>query len=157
MGAPERGSRSGLFMRTEGIEILLVEDNPGDIYLTSEALKLGDIPKHVSVAMDGAEALAFLARRGRHAHAPRPDLILLDLNLPKIDGMEVLEWIKAEEDLKQIPVLILSTSNSERDVLSAYDNRANCYLTKPVDLDAYLDLVQEIESYWLSCVSLPAL
>lgn len=142
-------------MRDQGIEILLVEDNPGDIYLTSEALKQGAIAKHVSIAVDGEEALRFLSRAGEFIHAPRPNLILLDLNLPKLDGREVLEAIKANPEWQRIPVIVLSTSNSELDVIAAYDNSANCYLTKPADLDAFLDVVAAIEEYWLKCVALP--
>ena len=143
-------------MRGATIEILLVEDNPGDIYLTKEALKAGSIPKHLSVVMDGQEALDFLTRSSEFSRAPRPDLILLDLNLPRRDGREVLGFIKAHPDLRQIPVIILSTSHSECDVTSAYDHHANCYLTKPGELDAFMDLVHDIEKYWLTWVTLPA-
>ena len=143
-------------MRAGPIEILFVEDNPGDVYLTLEVLRLGAIEKHVSIASDGQEALDFLNRNGDFQHAPRPDLILLDLNLPKLDGRQVLERIKADPHLQQIPVIILSTSNAEQDVISAYNNHANCYLTKPTDLDDFYDLVREIEAYWLRCVRLPA-
>ena len=143
-------------VRAEGIEILLVEDNPGDVYLTLEVLRLGAIRKHVSVATDGEEALNFLNRAYEFQNAPRPDLIILDLNLPKLDGREVLERIKADPNLQQIPVIILSTSNAERDVIAAYNHHANCYLTKPTDLDDFFELVREIESYWLKCVRLPA-
>ena len=142
-------------LRAEGIEILLVEDNPGDVYLTLEVLRLGAIVKHVSVSQDGQEALNFLGRAGEFQQAPRPDLILLDLNLPKVDGREVLERIKSDPDLRQIPVIILSTSNAERDVTSAYNHHANCYVTKPTDLDDFFDVVREIEEYWLKCVRLP--
>jgi two-component system, chemotaxis family, response regulator Rcp1 len=138
-------------MRTETIEILLIEDNPADVYLIREAFKLGDIPKRLSVAADGEEALAILFTNGG-----RPDLIILDLNLPKIDGRQVLEAIKSHRELKQIPVLVLSTSDSERDVISAYEHHANCYLTKPTDLDQFLDIVQAVEEYWLNYVALPA-
>jgi chemotaxis family two-component system response regulator Rcp1 len=138
-------------MRTEAIEILLIEDNPADVYLIREAFKLGAIPKRLSVATDGEEALEVLFTNAR-----RPDLILLDLNLPKVDGRQVLEAIKSHGDLKQIPVLVLSTSDSERDVISAYEHHANCYLTKPGDLDQFLDIVQAVEEYWLNYVALPA-
>jgi CheY-like chemotaxis protein len=116
---------------------------------------MGDIPKYLSVVTDGEEAIEFLTRNGKYNDAPRPDLILLDLNLPKMDGREVLEKIKADPDLKRIPVLVLSTSRSDRDVAGAYEHRANCYLAKPSELDEYLDVVRAIEAYWLSCVALP--
>ena len=143
-------------MRAQGIEILLVEDNPGDVYLTLEVLRLGAIRKRVSVVVDGQEAMNFLSRSGEFQYAPLPDLIILDLNLPKLDGREVLEKIKADPNLKHIPVIILSTSNSERDVVSSYNHHANCYLTKPTDIDGFFDLVRQIEEYWLKCVRLPA-
>ncbi len=143
-------------VRAEGIEILLVEDNPGDVYLTLEVLRLGAIRKHVSVAEDGEEALNFLNRARKFQNAPRPDLIILDLNLPKLDGREVLDRIKADPNLRQIPVIILSTSKVERDVTSAYNHHANCYVSKPTDLDDFFDVVRGIEEYWLKCVRLPA-
>lgn len=137
------------------IEILLVEDNPGDVRLTIEALKEGKVRNHLSVARDGEEAIAFLRGEGVHAGAPRPDLILLDLNLPKKDGREVLEEIKTDEELKSIPVVILTTSKDEQDVLEAYDLHANCYITKPVDLERFLEVVRMIEDFWFSVVRLP--
>ncbi|MGH7768460.1 MAG: response regulator [Candidatus Binatia bacterium] len=135
--------------------ILLVEDNPGDVRLTREALKEGKILNDLSVVGDGVEALAFLRREGAYAEAERPDLILLDLNLPKKDGREVLEEIKGDGDLKKIPVVVLTTSAAERDILNAYDLHANCYITKPVDLGQFIKVVQLIEDFWLTIVKLP--
>jgi chemotaxis family two-component system response regulator Rcp1 len=137
-------------------KILLVEDNPGDVRLTREALKEGKILNELSVVEDGVEALAFLRREGRYAEAARPDLILLDLNLPKKDGREVLEEIKGDGTLKKIPVVVLTTSAAERDILKAYDLHANCYITKPVDLEQFMRVVQLIEDFWLTIVKLPA-
>jgi len=136
-------------------EILLVEDNPGDARLTLEALKEGKVLNHVSVVPDGVEAMAFLRRQGPYADAPRPNLILLDLNLPKKDGREVLAEIKADPDLKRIPVVILTTSQAEEDIARTYDLHANCYITKPVDLDKFLEVVRSIEDFWLAFVQLP--
>jgi len=137
------------------IEILLVEDSPGDIRLTIEALKDGKIHNRLSVVNDGVEALAFLRRQGQHAKAPRPDLILLDLNLPKKDGREVLMEIKQEEDLKRIPVVVLSISTAEKDILKTYDLHANCYINKPVDFDQFINVVKSIEDFWFTVVKLP--
>ena len=137
------------------IEILLVEDNPGDVRLTIEALKEGKVRNSLNVARDGVEAVAYLRREGPHAQAVRPDLILLDLNLPRKDGREVLAELKADERLRRIPVVILTTSRDERDVLRAYDLHANCYITKPVDLDQFIAVVQSIETFWLTIVTLP--
>ncbi len=137
------------------IEILLVEDNPGDVRLTIEALKEGKVRNNLHVAGDGEEALAFLRRQGRFASVPVPDLVLLDLNLPKKDGREVLEEIKADERLKHIPVVVLTTSGADEDILRSYDLQANCYITKPVDLDRFLDVIKAIEGFWLSVVKLP--
>ena len=137
------------------IEILLVEDNTGDVRLTIEALKDGKIHNHLSVASDGEEALAFLRRQGQYAKAPRPDLILLDLNLPKKDGREVLMEIKQEEDLKRIPVVVLSISTAEKDILKTYDLHANCYINKPVDFDQFINVVKSIEDFWFTVVKLP--
>jgi chemotaxis family two-component system response regulator Rcp1 len=137
------------------IEVLLVEDNPGDVRLTREALKEGKVCNHLSVAVDGVEALAFLRREGRYAGAPRPDVILLDLNLPRKDGREVLEEIKADPALRSIPVVVLTTSEAERDIAGAYALHANCYITKPVDLDQFITVVRSIESFWFSIVKLP--
>jgi CheY-like chemotaxis protein len=136
-------------------KILLVEDNPGDVRLTMEALKEGKILNEISVAEDGVEAIAYLRRVGKYVEAPRPDLILLDLNLPKKDGREVLEEIKGDTDLKKIPVVVLTTSAAERDILRAYDLHANCYITKPVDLEQFIRVVQSIEDFWLTIVKLP--
>jgi CheY-like chemotaxis protein len=139
----------------KAIDILLVEDNPGDVRLTIEALKDGKVRNRLSVAPDGVEAMAFLRQEGKHAGAPRPDLILLDLNLPKKDGREVLAEIKADERLRQIPVVVLTTSSSEQDILHSYDLHANCYITKPVNLDQFIDVVRGIENFWLTVVRLP--
>ena len=139
----------------EPIEVLLVEDSPGDVRLTREAFKDAKVHINLHVAPDGAEAMAFLGRTGEHADAPRPDLILLDLNLPKKDGREVLEEIKESEKLKSIPVVILTTSASDVDILRSYKLHANCYITKPVDLNGFLEVVKSIDSFWLSVVKLP--
>lgn len=140
---------------SEPIEVLLVEDNPGDVRLTREALKEGKVRNNLSVAPDGVEALAFLRRQGRYADAPRPDLILLDLNLPRKDGREVLEEIKADPSLRAIPVVILTTSDAERDIVRAYSLHANCYITKPLDLDQFITVVKSIEDFWFTIVKLP--
>jgi chemotaxis family two-component system response regulator Rcp1 len=137
------------------IELLLVEDNPGDVRLTEEALREGKVRNHLHVAADGVEALAYLRREGQHAHAPKPDLILLDLNLPKKNGREVLEEIKADPDLRRIPVVILTVSKAEEDIMKSYNLHANCYITKPVDLDRFLEVVKSIEDFWLTVVVLP--
>jgi CheY-like chemotaxis protein len=138
------------------IEILLVEDNPGDVRLTIEALKEGKVRNRLSVARDGVEALAFLRREGPHASASRPDLILLDLNLPKKDGREVLAEIKEDSRLRRIPVVVLTTSKAEEDILRTYDLHANCYITKPVDLEQFISVVRSIDDFWLSVVRLPS-
>jgi chemotaxis family two-component system response regulator Rcp1 len=137
------------------IELLLVEDNPGDVRLTQEALREGKVSNHLHVAADGVEALAYLRREGQYAQAPQPDLILLDLNLPKKSGPEVLAEIKADPVLKRIPVVILTVSKAEEDVLKSYNLHANCYITKPVDLDQFLEVVKSIEDFWLTVVVLP--
>jgi chemotaxis family two-component system response regulator Rcp1 len=137
------------------IEILLVEDNAGDIRLTQEAFKENKINNNLSVARDGVEALAFLRRQGNYAQAAKPDLILLDLNLPRMDGREVLSELKSDPELKRIPVVILTTSNSEQDVIQSYNLHANCFITKPVDLDQFISVIQSIEGFWLSIVKLP--
>jgi CheY-like chemotaxis protein len=139
----------------KSIEILLVEDNPGDVRLTLEALKEGKVRNNLSVVADGVEALAFLRRQGKYTEAPRPDLILLDLNLPKKDGREVLGEIKLDEVLKRIPVVVLTTSRAEEDILKSYDLHANCYITKPVDLERFFTVVKSIEDFWLTVVKLP--
>ncbi len=138
------------------IKILLVEDNPGDIRLTLEAFKEGKVNNEINVVTDGVEALAFLRRETPHADASRPDVILLDLNLPKKDGYEVLAEIKQDPDLKRIPVVILTTSEAERDILKTYYLHANCYITKPVDLDQFITVIKSIETFWLNVVKLPA-
>lgn len=137
------------------IVILLVEDNPGDVRLTLEALREGKVSNNLIVADNGVEALAVLRREGKYADAPRPDLILLDLNLPKKDGREVLAEIKSDDDLKRIPVVVMTTSKAEQDILKAYDLHANCYITKPVDLEQFFTVVKSIEDFWLSIVILP--
>jgi len=137
------------------IEILLVEDNPGDVRLTIEGLKEGKVRNNLNVARDGVEALAFLRREGEYAEAVRPDLILLDLNLPRKDGREVLTEIKSDPGLKTIPVVVLTTSRAEQDILHSYELQANCYITKPVDLDQFITVVQSIEDFWLTVVTLP--
>jgi len=139
----------------QGIEILLVEDNPGDVRLTREALKDGKIINKLHVAEDGVQALAFLRREGKYHNAVRPELILLDLNLPKKDGREVLAEIKADVALKRIPVVILTSSAAEQDIIKSYNLHANCYVTKPVDLDQFINVVKSIEHFWLSVVKLP--
>lgn len=137
------------------VEILLVEDNPGDVRLTREALREAKVRNNLHVVEDGVEAMAFLRREGRYADAPCPDLILLDLNLPKKDGREVLAEIKGDPNLKRIPVVILTTSEAEQDILKAYDLYANCYITKPVDLEQFIKVVKAIEDFWLTIVKLP--
>lgn len=140
---------------TKPFELLLVEDNPGDVRLTREALRDGRLLINLSVVGDGEEAVEFIHRRGRFADAPRPGLILLDLNLPRKSGREVLEDIKGDPDLCRIPVIVLTTSTAESDVLAAYQLKANCYLNKPVQLDDFMELVASIEDFWLSTVQLP--
>jgi CheY-like chemotaxis protein len=137
------------------IEILLVEDNPGDERLTREALKEGKVYHKLHWAKDGVEAMDFLYRRGRFSDAPRPDIILLDLNLPKKDGREVLQDIKSDDTLKRIPVVVLTTSKAEEDVLRTYNLHANCYVTKPVDLEKFIVVVRSIDIFWLTVVTLP--
>jgi CheY-like chemotaxis protein len=137
------------------IEILLVEDNPGDVRLTREALRDGKVSNNLHVAVDGVEALAFLRRSGKYLGAPRPDLILLDLNLPRMSGREVLEQIKEDPELRTIPVVVLTTSQAEQDIVKAYELNANCYVTKPVDLDQFITVVKSIEDFWLTIVRLP--
>jgi chemotaxis family two-component system response regulator Rcp1 len=137
------------------IEILLVEDSAGDVRLILEALQEAKVRNRMSVVGDGVEALDYLHRRGRHARAQRPGLILLDLNLPRKNGFEVLQEIKADEDLKRIPVVVLTTSQSEQDIVKSYDLFANAYISKPVDLDQFLVVVKAIEDFWLEIVRLP--
>jgi len=137
-------------------EILLVEDNPADVRLTQGALQTGPVAAHLNVARDGLEALAFLRHEGTYADAPRPDIILLDLNLPNKSGAEVLKEIKADEGLRRIPVVVLTTSGAEEDVRASYDRSANCYVTKPVTLDEYAAVIQAIEAFWLMVAELPS-
>jgi len=139
----------------EPIEILLVEDNPGDVRLTQEVLNDGKVRNNMSVVKDGVDAVSFLQQTGEYADAPRPDIVLLDLNLPKKDGREVLAEIKADPDLKNIPVVVLTTSGAEQDIVKAYDLHANCYITKPVDLDQFIRVIRSIEDFWLTIVKLP--
>jgi CheY-like chemotaxis protein len=139
----------------KAIEILMVEDNPGDVRLTREALKGGKVANRLHVVEDGIAALDFLNQRAPYEGAPRPDLILLDLNLPKMDGREVLSVIKADASLKTIPVVVLTTSRAEEDIVRAYKLSANCYVTKPVDLYQFNRIVQAIEDFWLTVVTLP--
>jgi CheY-like chemotaxis protein len=137
------------------VELLLVEDNPGDVELTRESLDEAKVRNRLSVVSDGVEALAFLRREGAYRDAPRPDLVLLDLNLPRMDGREVLAEIKADPVLRTIPTVVLTTSEAERDILAAYRLHANAYIVKPVDLDQFLGVVRSIEGFWLAVVKLP--
>jgi chemotaxis family two-component system response regulator Rcp1 len=137
------------------IEILLVEDSEPDVRLTIEALKEAKVKNRLSVVEDGVEAMAFLHREGKHAGAPRPDLILLDLNLPRKDGRQVLKEVKDDSSLRKIPVVVLTISKAEEDVLRAYDLHANCYISKPVDFNRFMDVVRAIEGFWLTVVKLP--
>jgi chemotaxis family two-component system response regulator Rcp1 len=137
------------------IEVLLVEDSPGDVRLTQEAFREANGEIHLHVTSDGVEAMAFLRREGKFTHVPRPDFILLDLNLPKMDGREVLAHIKSDDSLKMIPTIILTTSNAEADIVKSYQLQANCYLTKPVQLDAFEDLVKSVNEFWITKVTLP--
>ena len=141
---------------TKPIEILLIEDNPGDARLAREALRDAKVRNNLSWVPDGVEGLAYLRQEGKYSQASRPDLILLDLNLPRKDGRELLSEIKTDEKLRRIPVVILTTSQAEEDVLRAYHLNANCYITKPVDLEQFMKVVQTIEDFWLTIVKLPA-
>jgi two-component system, chemotaxis family, response regulator Rcp1 len=138
------------------IEILLVEDSAADVRLTVEALKEAKVKNRLWIAEDGVEAMAFLRKQDGHGDAPRPDLILLDLNLPRMDGRQVLKEIKAEPELRRIPVVVLTTSRAEEDVLKAYDLHANCYITKPVDFEQFMEVVRSVEDFWLTVVKLPS-
>ncbi len=140
----------------KSIEILLVEDNPGDADLAREALENSKVRNNLHVVGDGEAAMAFLRRHGKYAAAPRPDLVLLDLNLPKKDGREVLAEVKADDVLKRIPVVILTTSKAEEDILKTYNLHANCYITKPIDLNQFIKVVQSIEEFWFTIVKLPS-
>jgi len=137
------------------VDILLVEDNPGDVLLTQEAFREGDYSPRLSIAEDGEEALQFLKKQGCFRDAPRPDLILLDLNLPKKDGRELLADVKQDPELHQIPIIVLTTSSAEQDVRRAYNLHANCYLTKPLDMESFLRKVHAVEEFWLNVVRLP--
>ena len=139
------------------VEILLVEDSPSDADLTEEALSEGKVLTNLHWVQDGLEALSFLNRQGKYSNAPRPDLILLDLNLPKKDGREVLAQLKGDKSLKLIPVLILTASTAERDILKTYELNANCYITKPIDLDQFICVVKLIEMFWLDLAKLPSI
>lgn len=136
-------------------EFLLVEDNPGDVRLTREALNESKLRNNLSVVGDGVEAMAFLRREGKYADAARPDLILLDLNLPKKSGREVLAEIKADESLRRIPVVVITSSEAEQDIFATYNLHVNCYVTKPVDLDQFIKVVRSISTFWLTIVKLP--
>jgi len=136
-------------------DFLLVEDNPGDVRLTQEALKNHKVKNNLHVVPDGEEAMDFLYRRGKHQNAPRPDIILLDLNLPKKDGREVLAEIKSDPDLKTIPVVVITSSEAEQDIVKSYNLNANCYVTKPVDLNQFIKVVQSVNDFWLTIVKLP--
>ena len=144
-----------MLARPRAAEILLVEDNPADVRLTMEAMRESKMRNHVTVVSDGEQAIDYLRRRGPYAAAIRPDLVLLDLNLPKKDGREVLQEIKAIEELRRIPVVVLTTSKEEEDVLRAYNLAANCYVTKPVEFDQFMKVIQMIEDFWLTIVALP--
>ncbi|HKC76738.1 MAG TPA: response regulator [Chloroflexota bacterium] len=142
-------------MNVRPFEVLLVEDNPGDVLLTTEALEEAKLHINMSVVSDGVEALAFLYRRGPYAEAPRPDLMLLDLNMPRKDGREVLAEIKAAPDLRGIPVVVLTTSRAEQDIVRTYNLHANAYVTKPVDLEQFIAIVHAINQFWFTIVTLP--
>ena len=144
-------------MNTRDIRILLVEDNPGDVRLTKEALRRGRVANHLDVVGDGDSAIAFLRREGKYADAEMPDLVLLDLNLPGLDGREVLAEVKNDPALRRLPIIVLTTSSSERDIARSYDVGANCFVTKPVDLADFMEVVRSFEGFWLSIVKLPTL
>ncbi len=142
-------------MNIRPIEILLVEDSPSDAALTVEALKAGKVANKLNLVEDGVEAMDYLNRRGKYAKATRPDLIMLDLNLPRKDGREVLSELKNDPDLKIIPIIVLTTSHSDKDILQSYQFNANCYITKPVDFTHFIEVVKSIEQFWLTVVTLP--
>ena len=137
------------------IEILLVEDNPGDVRLTQEAARETKVHNNIHVVSNGMDAMAFLRREGRFGAVPRPDLILLDLNMPGMDGREVLRQVKSDDKIRRIPVVIITSSQAEEDILRAYDLQASCYVTKPVDLDQFIKVVKNVENFWLTVVTLP--
>ena len=156
----QRAQLGGAFMNDVSqpprqIEILLVEDNPGDVRLTKEAFRDAKLANNLHVVVDGEAAIDFLRQRGAHASSPTPDLVLLDLNLPRKDGREVLTEIKADPMLKRIPVVVLTTSQADRDIIQSYDLHANCYITKPVDLDHFVTVVRSIQDFWFTTVKLP--
>jgi two-component system, chemotaxis family, response regulator Rcp1 len=155
--APEAGKMLADVVQVRPIELLLVEDSEPDVRLTKEALQEARVWNHLWVVEDGVEATEFLNRQGRFADVPRPDLILLDLNLPRKDGRQVLQEIKADPSLRRIPVVVLTTSRDEQDVLRAYDLHANCYIPKPVDFNHFMEVVKSIEDFWLTVVKLPPL
>ena len=142
-------------MSARPVDILLVDDSAADVDLTREALRDARMLNRMFVAKDGVEALAFLRRQGDHKEAPRPDLILLDLNMPRMNGREVLAAIKSDPDLRRIPVVILTTSQAETDIMATYDGHANCFITKPVELEQFVEVARSIEGFWLSLVQLP--
>ena len=142
-------------IRIKPIDILLVEDNPGDVRLTREALKEGKVLNSLHAVTNGVDALEFLRHIGQYAKAPHPDIILLDLNLPRMDGREVLAEIKTDPNLRRIPVIILTTSQAEEDVINAYDLHANCYIAKPVDLDQFIKVIKSVDEFWFTIVKLP--
>jgi CheY-like chemotaxis protein len=142
-------------LRGNPIDILLVDDDQGDVMLTTKALRQGKLANEIHVARDGVEAMEFLLRRGEYRNAPRPDLIFLDLNMPRKDGREVLEEIKLNEQLRTIPVVVLTTSDADRDVIRSYHLHANCYVTKPVGIEQFLEVIHDIHGYWFSIVKLP--
>ena len=141
--------------QTEPVEILLVEDDPGDVLMTTEALADSKVLNNLNVVSNGEEALRYLRREGEHADAVRPDLVLLDLNLPRVDGREVLAQVKADEHLRTIPVVILTTSEAEEDVLRSYDLHANAYVTKPVDFESFVEVIRQVDDFFISVVRLP--
>jgi two-component system, chemotaxis family, response regulator Rcp1 len=141
--------------RHRAVDVLLIEDNPADVRLTQEAFKETQFPVNLHVLRDGAEALDYLQRNGRFVNAPRPNIILLDLNLPKKDGRQVLAEIKELPELRRIPIIILTTSKAQEDIHHTYDHFANCYITKPANLDGFIDVIKQIEEFWLSVVELP--
>ena len=141
--------------RDKPVEVLLAEDNPGDVMLTKKALKRGKLANNLHVVTDGVEALSFLRHQGEYADAPRPDLVLLDLNMPRKDGQEVLEELKNDPELRRIPVVILTSSESEEDIVKSYELNANAYLTKPVDFDGFVEIVDRLEDFWFQVVKLP--
>jgi len=137
------------------VEVLLVEDNPGDVRLTEEALKEGKLKVNLNVVMNGEDAIMFLRKQGRYADVPQPDIILLDLNIPRKSGIEVLEDIKQDARLRYIPVVVLTTSSAEEDILKTYNLHANCYITKPVDFEQFINVIRKVEDFWLTIVKLP--